>query len=185
VLNGSALSETGGAGASFVNNGSIVTSGASKLSFMTAVSGTGAITDSAAATGGGSKIEFGGAVAKEQSIALNAGTLQLDQPMLFHGTVASLNTSAPPAYGPTYGVNNGTILLMHTHMDNVVASATELVLKQGATTVADLNFAGLAHDGSASLFLTNQADGSTVVSGYSLPGSVAVHMPALPAWQAI
>ncbi len=123
-------------------------------------------------------------MAKEQSITLNAGSLQLDQPMLFHGTVANLNTSAPPAYGPTYGVN-GAILLMHTHVGNVVASATELVLKQGATTVADLNFAGLAHDGSASLFLTSQADGSTVVSGYSLPGSVAVHMPALPTWQAI
>jgi len=185
VLNGSTLSETGGVGASFANNGSIVTSGASKLSFMTAVSGTGAITDSTAATGGGSKIEFGGAVAKEQSIALNAGSLQLDQPMLFHGTVAHLNTSAAPAYGPTYGVNNGAILLMHTHVDNVVASATELVLKHGAATVADLNFAGLAHDGSASLFLTNQADGSTVVSGYSLRGSVAVYMPALPTSQAI
>jgi len=180
VLNGSKLLEGGGAHSSFENDGTITTSGASVLKFGSTVTGTGTISDNAAATGGGSKIEFGGGVGSGQTINLNAGILQLDKPMAFHATIAALNASAAPVDGPTSGLGNGAIVLEHTGADSAIFSANELVLKDAGVTVADLHFSGLATIGTAQLWVGREADGSTVVTGYALPESHALHVSAMP-----
>jgi len=180
VLNGSALLESGGQHSSFENDGVITTSGASTLKFGSTVTGEGTISDSAVATGGGSRIEFGGGVGSGQTINLNAGTLQLDKPMAFHATIAALNASAAPVYGPTSGLGNGAIVLEHTRADSAIFSADELVLKDAGVTVADLHFSGLAKTGTAQLWVGREADGSTAVTGYAVAESHALYVSAMP-----
>jgi len=182
VYSDASLAIAGSAHSSFTNNGTIDTWGsATTIKFGVDVKGTGTIVDGNNRYGQvGTKIEFGGAVGSGQNITLDSGTLQLDKPMRFNAVIDHLNTAAAPVYDPTRGITNGAIVLEHTHANHATLTATELVLKEGNVTVADLHFSSLANIGETGLFVTSEKDGSTVVSGFSLPESQAVHVGAMP-----
>ncbi len=180
--NNASLVITGGAHTSFTNNGMVDTWGyGTTMKFGVDVKGTGTIVDGNNGYGQvGAKIEFGGVVGAGQKITLDSGTLQLDKPIQFHAVIDHLNTAAAPVYDPTRSMTNGAIVLEHTHATHAVLTANELVLKEGNVTVADLHFSRLANIGKSGLFVTSEEDGSTAVTGYSMPGSQAVHVSVVP-----
>lgn len=183
VLNGSTLTESGAANSVFLNNGLIDTWSSASLKFGTDVGGTGTIVDGDGPFYlAGSRIEFARAVGAGQTITLNKGILQIDKPMQFHAVVAP--TTKPvtlPGGDPSKpGLSSGSIVLEHTHADHALFSGTELVLKQGHATVADLHFAGLPSNGTAQVWVDRETDGSTAVTGFALPGSQALHVSNVP-----
>lgn len=183
VLNGSTLTESGGAHALFVNNGTINTSISASLKFGTEVAGTGTIVDGNGPVYlGGSTIEFARAVGAGQTITLDKGTLQIDKPMQFHATVAPTTTAAslPGGNPSTASLGDGAIVLEQTYADSALFSGTELVLKHAHATVADLHLSGLPTDGTAQLWVGREADGSTAVTGFALPGSQALQVSTVP-----
>ncbi len=102
--------------------------------------------------------------------------------MRFHATVAP-TTTAVPLLGndpSTPSLADGAIVLEHTYADSAVFTGTELVLKHAQVTVADLHFSGLPTDGTAQLWVGREADGSTAVTGFALPGSQAVQVSTVP-----
>ena len=86
----------------------------------------------------------------------------------------------PGSNSSTPSLADGAIVLEHTYADSAVFSGTELVLRHAQATVADLHFSGLPSNGKAQLWVGREADGSTAVTGFALPGSHAVHVSTVP-----
>ena len=112
-LNGGALSRAasfvvnGSSGSTVVNTGTMALTGVSQFAIHANLAGAGTIQSVASSDSSGVRIELDGAVSAGQTVQLDGGTLQLDQPMRFMGTVAGFTTSAPG--GPA-----SQLQLMHT-----------------------------------------------------------------------
>lgn len=91
---GSSLTINGAAG-SVVSNAGILAAAASRgFAIHADLAGAGTIQSMPTAGSSGALIELDGAVAAAQTVRLDGGTLLLDQPMRFNGTVAGLITSS-------------------------------------------------------------------------------------------
>ncbi len=94
LADGASLVITGPAG-TVTNAGTLSLSNTRAFAIHANLSGAGTIQSVPTADTSGVTVELDGAVSAGQTVLLNGGTLQLDQPMRFMGTVAGLITSAP------------------------------------------------------------------------------------------
>ncbi len=85
----------GSPGSTVVNTGILSLSNTAQFAIHADLAGAGTIQSVPAADSSGVTIELDGAVSAAQTVQLDGGTLQLDQPMRFMGTVAGFTTSAP------------------------------------------------------------------------------------------
>ena len=85
----------GSPGSAVVNTGILSVSNTTQFAIHADLAGAGTIRSVPAADSSGVTIELDGAVSAAQTVQLDGGTLQLDQPMRFMGTVAGFTTSAP------------------------------------------------------------------------------------------
>ena len=129
-LNGGKLGQaaslvvSGAPGSNVVNTGTLSLSATTQFAIHADLAGVGTIQSVPTADTGGVTIELDGAVSSDQTVQLDGGTLQLDQPMRFMGTVAGLVTSSP-------GSPASELQLEHT----VVTGAS---FQQGADNAGDL-----------------------------------------------
>ncbi len=100
-LNGGNLSRAasfvvnGSPGSTVTNTGALSLTDVSQFAIHANLAGAGTIRSMAGSDSSGVRIELDGAVSAGQTVQLDGGTLQLDQPMRFLGTVAGFTTSAP------------------------------------------------------------------------------------------
>ena len=152
-LNGGALGRgasfvvNGSTGSTVANTGALSLSGVSQFAIHASLAGGGSIGSVAGSDMSGVRIELDGAVSAGQTVQLNGGTLQLDQPMRFMGTVAGLITSAPG--GPA-----SQLQLMHT-------------------TVTGTSFQGGAGAGNLSVFTRDPGTGAAGTAVIHVGGSFA------------
>jgi len=111
------------------------------------LAGAGTIQSVPAAASSGVNIELDGAVAATQTVQLDGGTLQLDQPMRFMGTVSGMTTSSPG--GP----------------------ASKLALEH--TTVTGTSFQQGAGAGDLSIFTQDPGTGAAGTDVIHIAGSFA------------
>ncbi len=147
LADGASLVVTGPAG-TVTNAGTLSLANTRQFAIHANLAGAGTIQSVPTATSSGVTIELDGAVAAAQTVQLNGGTLQLDQPMRFMGTVAGLVTSAPG--GPA-----SVLQLEH-------AKATGASFQQGANNA-----------GTLSVSLQDLATGAAGVAVIHVAGSFA------------
>ncbi len=93
LQDGSSLVVNGSAGSTVTNTGNLSLFNTSQFAIHADLAGAGIIQSVPAPAAPGVLIELDGAVSSDQTVQLDGGTLQLDQPMRFMGTVAGLVTS--------------------------------------------------------------------------------------------
>ena len=98
LADGAAVVVNGASGAAVTNTGTLSLANTRQFAIHADLGGTGTIQSMATASCSGVMIELDGAVSAGQTVQIGGGTLQLDQPMRFMGTVAGMVTSA--AGGP-------------------------------------------------------------------------------------
>ena len=137
----------GSPGATVVNTGTLSLSSTTQFAIHADLAGAGIIQSVPAPDASGVTIELDGAVSAAQTVQLDGGTLQLDQPMRFMGTVAGLVTSAPG--GPA-----SELQFMHT-------------------TVTGTSFQGGAGAGTLSVFTQDPGTGAAGTAVIHVSGSFA------------
>ncbi len=145
LADGASLVVTGPA-ATVTNAGTLSLANTRGFAIHANLSGAGTIQSVPTAASSGVTIELDGAVSAGQTIRLNGGTLQLDQPMRFMGTVAGFTTSAPGgpasylrlqharATGTSFqqGANNAGILSVLTQDPATGAAGTAAIHVAGS-----------------------------------------------------
>ena len=147
LADGASLVVNGPAG-TVANAGTLSLSNTRGFAIHANLSGAGTIQSVPTAASSGVTIELDGAVSAGQTVLLNGGTLQLDQPMRFMGTVAGFTASAPG--GPA-----STLRLGH-------ARATGTSFQQGANNA-----------GTLSVSVQDPATGSSETAAIHVAGSFA------------
>lgn len=94
LSNGAALVVSGPAGATVENDATLVLGGTRAFAIHADLTGAGTIWNSAGFSQPAGTIELDGAVSAAQTVRLDAGTLQLDQPPRFAGTVAGFGATS-------------------------------------------------------------------------------------------
>ena len=146
---GDALVINGSPDSTVTNAGTMSVSGISQFAIHADLAGVGIIRSIATSDSSGDVIELDGAVSAGQTVQVNEGTLQLDQPMRFMGTVANLIPSYPQG-GP-----RSSIVLEHT-------------------TVMGTSFQQLADNaGNLSIFTQDQSTGAAGAAVIHVAGSFA------------
>ncbi len=140
----------GAPGSAVVNTGTLSLSSTAQFAIHADLAGAGTIRSVPAPGSFGVTIELDGAVAAAQTVLLDGGTLQLDQPARFLGTVAGLLPVTNPAGGP-----HSELLLEHT-------TVTGTLFQQGADNAGDL-----------SVFTQDQATGAAGTDVIHVAGSFA------------
>ena len=151
-LNGGSLQDAaslvvnGSAGSTVTNTGTLTLLNTGQFAIHADLAGAGTIQSVPAAASSGVNIELDGAVAAGQTVRLDGGTLQLDQPMRFMGTVSGMTTSSPggPASrlalehttvtGTSFqqGANNAGTLSVFTQDPNTGAAGTDVIHVAGS-----------------------------------------------------
>ncbi len=138
----------GSPGSTVTNTGTLSLSSVIQFAIHADLAGAGTIQSVSAPTSFGVVIELDGAVSAEQTVRLDGGTLQLDQPMRFMGTVAGIITSLPG--GPA-----SSLRLEHT-------TVTGTFFQQEAGNAGDL-----------SIFTRDQGTGAAGTDVIHIAGSFA------------
>ena len=138
----------GSAGSTVTNTGTLTLLNTGQFAIHADLAGAGTIQSVPAAASSGVNIELDGAVAAGQTVRLDGGTLQLDQPMRFMGTVSGMTTSSPG--GPA-----SRLALEHT-------TVTGTSFQQGANNA-----------GTLSVFLQDPATGAAGTAAIHVAGSFA------------
>ena len=192
IENGSHLVATGkhqsdGLHARFENDSRVEVNSEGTVRFNADVTGTGLIrfgmTPIAAMPGVGHGV-FAGAVSSGQTVAIDLGTVELDQALSFAGTIVLNRHMAPVGGSDNPSLDYGSVLLKYSTATTASLSAGgELTLRDNGRLVADLKFAPT--QGNASLWVMEQGNGdgkvdSTVISGHFIPGFSEVPVSLVP-----
>ncbi len=138
----------GAPGSTVVNTGTLSLSGTAQFAIHADLAGTGTIRSVPAPDSSGVTIELDGAVSAAQTVQLDGGTLQLDQPMRFMGTVAGLITSSPGGPASELRLEHSTV--------------TGAFFQQSASNAGDL-----------SIFTQDQSTGAAGTDVIHVAGSFA------------
>ena len=136
----------GAPGSTVTNTGTLSVGDTIEFAIHADLAGTGTLRSNSS----GDLIELDGAVSAGQTVLLNTGTLQLDQPARFLGTVAGLVPRTDPAGGPS-----SRLVLEHT-------TVTGTLFQQGTDNAGDL-----------SIFTQDQATGAAGTDVIHVAGSYA------------
>ncbi len=140
----------GSTGSTVTNTGTMALTSIGQFAIHADLAGAGTIRSLPDYDSSGVRIELDGAVSAEQTVQLDGGTLQLDQPMRFMGTLAGLLPVTNPKGGP----------------------ASELRLEH--TTVTGTSFQQLSNNaGDLSIFTQDQSTGAASAAVIHVAGSFA------------
>ena len=117
----------GSPGSTVTNTGTLSVGSVINFAIHADLAGTGTLQSVRSSDSSGGTIELDGAVSAGQTVLLNTGTLQLDQPARFLGTVAGLVPRTDPAGGPA-----SRLVLEHT-------TVTGTLFQQGTDNAGDLS----------------------------------------------
>lgn len=140
----------GAPGSTVTNTGAMSLSATQRFAIHADLAGAGTIQSRPDSDSSGVMIELDGAVSAVQTVLLDAGTLQLDQPARFMGMVAGVLPITDPAGGPS-----SQLVLEH-------ATVTGTLFQQGTDNAGDL-----------SIFTQDQATGAAGTDVIHVAGSYA------------
>ena len=150
IGNAASFVVNGSPGSTVTNTGTLSVGGVISFAIHADLAGAGTLQSVRSSDSSGGTIELDGAVSAGQTVLLDAGTLQLDQPARFLGTVAGLISRTDPAGGPS-----SRLVLEHT-------TVTGTLFQQGADNAGDL-----------SVFTQDQATGAATTDVIHVAGSYA------------
>ena len=139
------LTVNGAPGSTVVNTGTLSLSAVARFAVHADLAGAGTIRSVPTADTSGVTVELDGAIAASQTVQLDGGTLQLDQPMRFMGTVAGLITSSPG--GPASSLELEHTTVTGTSFQQLTGNAGDLSVftqdqNTGAAGTAVIHIAG-------------------------------------------